>query len=429
MNISIIGTGYVGLVTGACFAELGNNVICVDVDAERVKKVNKAEAPIYERGLDKLLKKHVPNGKLRATLDIYEAVRDTDVTFICVGTPSGLMDYIDLKYVEQVSRDIGGVLKDKDDFHVVVVKSTVVPGTTEHTVTPIIEEYSGKKAGNDFGIAMNPEFLREGSAVEDFMNPDRIVLGYTDEKTGKILRELYKDFTCPIMETDPKTAEMIKYATNSFLAVKISFINEIGNICKLLGIDVYEVAKGLGLDHRISPHFLRAGLGFGGSCFPKDVKALVGKAKEAYYRPIILNAALEVNESQPLRLIELLEKRAGNLRDKDVTVLGLAFKPGTDDMREAPSIKIIHTLLTKGARVHAHDPKAIENAKKIFGTHERLFYYEKAEEAVSKSKYVLLVTEWDEYRKKELYKGKEVFDGRRVLEAKELSDYYEGICW
>jgi UDPglucose 6-dehydrogenase len=222
---------------------------------------------------------------------------------------------------------------------------------------------------------------------------------------------------------------MIKYATNSFLAVKISFINEIGNICKLLGIDVYDVAKGLGLDHRISPHFLRAGLGFGGSCFPKDVKALVGKAKEAYYRPVILNAALEVNETQPLRLIELLERRAGDLRGKDVAVLGLAFKPGTDDMREAPSIKIIHALITKGARVHAHDPEAIENAKKIFGTHERLFFYESVMDALAKSRYVLIVTEWEEYRNRELYRGKEVFDGRRVLEARELSDYYEGICW
>lgn len=428
MRICVIGTGYVGLVTGACFAELGNSVVCVDVDEERVKKVNRAESPIYERGLEELLKKNVP-GRLRATLELEEAVESSEVTFICVGTPSGLMDYIDLKYVEQVSREIGRVLKNKKGFHVVVVKSTVVPGTTEHTIVPILEEHSGKRAGKDFGVAMNPEFLREGSAVEDFMNPDRIVLGYTDEKTGRILRELYKSFTCPIMETSPSTAEMIKYATNSFLAVKISFINEIGNICKLLGIDVYEVARGLGMDHRISPHFLRAGIGFGGSCFPKDVKALVGKAKEAYYRPIILNAALEVNEAQPLRLIELLERRAGNLRGRDVVVLGLAFKPGTDDMREAPSIKIIHTLLTKGARVHAHDPKAIENARRIFGAHERLFFYSSAGEAVEKGRYVLIVTEWDEYRDRELYRGKEVFDGRRVLEARELSDYYEGICW
>ncbi|NOZ59019.1 MAG: UDP-glucose/GDP-mannose dehydrogenase family protein, partial [Euryarchaeota archaeon] len=381
MRISVIGTGYVGLVTGACFAELGNHVVCVDIDEERVEKVNRAESPIYERGLEELLRKHVPR-RLRATLELAEAVASSEVTFICVGTPSGLMDYIDLKYVEQVSREIGEVLRDKDDFHVVVVKSTVVPGTTEHTVTPILEEHSGKRAGADFGVAMNPEFLREGSAVEDFLNPDRIVLGYTDERTGRILRELYRSFTCPIMETNPRTAEMIKYATNSFLAVKISFINEIGNICKLLGIDAYEVAKGLGMDHRISPHFLRAGLGFGGSCFPKDVKALVGKAKEAYYRPVILNAALEVNETQPLRLIELLERRAGSLRGRDVVVLGLAFKPGTDDMREAPSIKIIHALLTKGARVHAHDPQALENARKIFGKHERLFFYSRVEEAL-----------------------------------------------
>lgn len=427
MDISIIGTGYVGLVTGTCFAELGHNVICVDVDEERVKKINKSIPPIYEEGLEELLKKNVKANRLRATKNLAEAVKKTDISFICVGTPSGLLDYIDLKYVEEVCKKIGKALRNKD-YHLIVVKSTVVPGTTEHSVIPLLEKYSKKNAGTDFGVVMNPEFLREGQAIEDFMHPDRIVIGGIDDRSNRILLELYKDFDCPKMVTNPKTAEMIKYATNSFLVTKISFINEIGNICKSLGIDVYEVAKGLGMDSRISPKFLRAGIGFGGSCFPKDVKALVGKAKEVYYRPIVLNAALELNESQPLRLVELLERKIGSLRGVDVTVLGLAFKPGTDDMREAPSIKVIHNLLSKGAIVHATDPKALEEAKKIFGKHERLDYCKTAEEAVKKSKYILIVTEWDEFKREELYKGKVVIDGRRIDEARVAEDY-EGVCW
>ncbi len=428
MKISVIGTGYVGLVTGVCFAELGNEVICVDVDKEMVDKINSSITTIYEDGLEEMLKKHMTRETLKATTDLREAVEKTDLSFISVGTPSGLMDYIDLKYVEKVARDIGKILKDKEGYHLVIVKSTVVPGTTEHSVLPILERYSGKKAGKDFGVAMNPEFLREGKAIEDFMNPDRIVIGGIDEKSTDILLELYKDFKCQIMKTNPKTAEMIKYATNSFLATKISFINDIGNICKQLDIDAYEVAKGMGMDSRISPKFLNPGIGFGGSCFPKDVKAIVGKAKEVYYKPTILNAALELNELQPLKLIELLEKNIGSLKGVDITILGLAFKPGTDDMREAPSIKIITSLLMKGARVHATDPEALNETRKIFGEHERLKLYEDPMEAVKKSKYIMIVTEWDEFKREELYKGKVVIDGRRVDEARG-AEYYEGVCW
>ncbi len=428
MKISIIGTGYVGLVTGACLAELGNEVACVDIDKSRVSTINSGASPIYEKDLEPMLKRNVAAGRLRATADLKEAVNATDISFISVGTPAGMLDYIDLKYVEKVSSDIGKILKDKNSHHLVVVKSTVLPGTTEYSVLPLLEKNSGKKAGSDFGVAMNPEFLREGNAVEDFMHPDRIIIGGIDERSTKILLELYKGFKCPVITTNPKTAEMIKYATNSFLVTKISFINEIGNVCKLLGIDVYEVAKGLGMDSRIGSKFLNAGVGFGGSCFSKDVKAFVGKAKEVYYRPVILSAALEVNEAQPLRLVESLEKKAGSLKGTDVAVLGLAFKPGTDDMREAPSIKIIHALLKKGARVHAIDPKAINEAKKIFGKHERLLYYDSADEAVKRAKYVLIVTEWNEFRRKELYKGKTVIDGRRIDEAR-AADEYEGLCW
>lgn len=426
-NISIIGTGYVGLVTGVCFAELGNRVVCVDVNKERVKKINSSVPPIYEKGLEELLEKNIKNKRMRASSDLKEAVLSTDVSFICVGTPSGLIDYIDLKYVREVSRDIGTIIKDKD-YHLVIVKSTVVPGTTEHSVVPLLEKHSQKTAGKDFGVVMNPEFLREGNAIEDFLHPDRIVIGGIDERSTNMLNEVYKDFDCPIFKTNPRTAEMIKYATNSFLVTKISFINEIGNICKSLGIDVYEVAKGLGMDSRVSPEFLSAGIGFGGSCFPKDVKALVGKATEVYYRPIVLNAALELNEGQPLRMVELLERKIDSLKDVRVVVLGLAFKPGTDDMREAPSIKIIHNLLNKGAVICATDPKAIAEAKKIFGTHERLKFSVSAEDAVKFGRYILIITEWDEFRNKELYKGKVVIDGRKVEEAR-AADEYEGVCW
>ncbi len=428
MNISIIGTGYVGLVTGACFAKLGHDVICVDINEDRINDINKGIAPIYEDKLDGILKKCIKEGSLKATADIRHAVENTSVSFICVGTPSGLLGYIDLKYIDEVSKDIGTILKDKDDYHVVVVKSTVVPGTTEHSVLPVLEKNSGKKAGRDFGVCMNPEFLREGTAVDDFMYPDRMIIGGIDERSTDAVFDLYKDFKCPTIKTDPKTAEMIKYATNSFLVTKISFINEIGNICKQLDIDVFEVSRGLGMDSRVSPKFLNAGIGFGGSCFPKDVKALVGKAKEVYYRPIVLNAALELNETQPLRLVELLERKIGSIKNENVVVLGLAFKPGTDDMREAPSIKVVQTLIKKEANVFVTDPKAVGEAKKLMGEHERLTYCNSSEDAVKNGKYILIVTEWDEFRDKKLYKGKIVIDGRKIDEAM-AADYYEGVCW
>jgi UDPglucose 6-dehydrogenase len=424
MNICIVGTGYVGLVTGACFASLGHNVICVDVDKERVRNINSGIPPIYEIGLEEMLKKVLEKGRLSATTDLEAAVRASDVSFICVGTPSGLLGDIDLRYIEEVGRDIGEYLR--EDYHVIVMKSTVVPGTTEFSLIPLIESASGKSAGEDFGVAMNPEFLREGTAIDDFLNPDRIVIGGIDERSIEFVTKLYNGFDAPIMKTNPRTAEMIKYATNSFLATKISFINEIGNICKSLGIDCYEAAKGLGMDSRVSSSFLRAGLGFGGSCFPKDVKAIVGKAKEVYYHPMVLNAALELNETQPLRLLKLVENKLGNLKGKDVVVLGLAFKPGTDDMREAPSIKIINSLLKRGVKVHAADPKALEAAKIILG--EKIKYYDNPFEAIKKGEIVLIVTEWEEFRNSELYQGKMVFDGRNVPEAR-VAKYYEGVCW
>ena len=364
MKISIVGSGYVGLVTGIGFAERGHNVIFLDVDKDKIELINSGKPPIYEKGLAELMEKN--KNRYYATTEYEEAITKSEITFICVGTPSKDDGSIDLKYVKSASKEIGKVLADKDDFHVVVVKSTVVPGTTENVVKPIIEEKSGKKAFEDFGLAMNPEFLREGNAIEDFFNPDRIVIGVKDERTKSILEELYKPFKCPKLITDIKTAEMIKYASNAFLATKISFANEIGNICKKLGIEVYEVFRGVGLDHRINPAFFRAGIGFGGSCFPKDVKALIRKAEELGEEPRILKAVIEVNERQPLKLIKLLKKHIPNLKGKTIGVLGLAFKPDTDDVRESRAIPIVRALLEERANIIAYDPKAIDNFAKIF---------------------------------------------------------------
>nr|WP_230972281.1 UDP-glucose/GDP-mannose dehydrogenase family protein [Archaeoglobus neptunius] len=320
MKISIIGSGYVGLITGMGLAELGNEVIFVDLDEKIVESINSATPPIFERGLGDLMERNA--GNFRATHE-YEFIAETDISFICVGTPSKDDGSVNLKFVKDAAKD-----------HVVAVKSTVVPGTTEEVVKPTIEKESGKEAFKDFGLAMNPEFLREGNAVHDFFNPDRIVIGVKNEKTKELLEALYKSFKCPKLITDIKTAEMIKYASNAFLATKISFANEIGNICKKLEIDVYEVFKGAGLDHRINPSFFRAGIGFGGSCFPKDVKALIKKAEEIGENPKLLKAVIEVNEEQPLKLLEMLRNHVPDLKGKTIGILGLAFKPDTDDVRE-----------------------------------------------------------------------------------------------
>lgn len=423
MKIAILGSGYVGIVTGIGFAELGHEIVFIDVDERKVEMLNSSKPPIYERGLEELMKKN--RGKYRATTDYREALESSELTFICVGTPSKGDGSIDLKYAESASKEIGKALKNNDNFHVVVVKSTVVPGTTEDKIKPIIEKESGKKAFEDFGLAMNPEFLREGNAVYDFFNPDRIVIGVKDERTKSVLEELYKPFDCPKLITEIKTAEMIKYASNAFLATKISFANEIGNICKKLGIDVYKVFEGVGLDHRINPSFFRAGIGFGGSCFPKDVKALIRKAEELGEDPKILKAVIEVNEKQPLKMIELLKKHIPNLEGKKIGVLGLAFKPDTDDVRESRAIPIVKALLEEGAEIIAYDPKAIENFRKFFPQVE---YANSAEDVITKSDAVLIVTEWKEFEELD-YSGKIVIDGRRVEKAMKEAKIYKGVCW
>ncbi|NJE30174.1 UDP-glucose/GDP-mannose dehydrogenase family protein [Thermococcus sp. 18S1] len=427
MRISIIGSGYVGLVTGMGFVKLGNEVIFVDVDDNKIEMINNAQPPIYEEGLEELMKEF--KGKYHATKNYREAILNSDVTFIAVGTPSREDSSIDLKYVETASRSIGEALKEKSDYHVVVVKSTVLPGTTEEIVKPILEEHSGKKAFEDFGLAMNPEFLREGVALKDFLNPDRIVIGVQDERTRQVLEGLYAPINAPKLFTDIKTAEMIKYASNAFLATKISFANEIGNICKKLGIDSWKVFEGVGLDHRISPHFFRTGIGWGGSCFPKDTKALVRKAEELGEDPIIIKAAIEVNERQPLKLIELLKKHVPDLNGKKVGVLGLAFKPNTDDVRETRAYLVVKKLLEGGAKVIVHDPQAMENFKRSYpdvGGH--ITYASTPEEVLNSTDVILIVTEWQQFEELD-YSGKIVVDGRRVRAAERTARIYEGVCW
>lgn len=430
MDISIVGAGYVGLVSAAGFAEKGHNVVCVDVDEEKVKLINSCKSPIYEEGLEETLAV-VVGRNLKATVDLRDAVLNSKVTFICVGTPSSTDGEVDLTYVRRVSEDLGKVLGEKKAYHVVVVKSTVIPGSTEEVVIPLLEKNSGKKAGRDFGVAMNPEFLREGVAIQDFMNPDRIVIGAIDQKSGDLVESIYFDFTSPVLRTSLKTAEMIKYTSNSFLATKISFINEVGNVCKKMGVDVYDVAKGVGLDHRISPNFFKAGPGFGGSCFPKDVSALIHQAKSAGINPILLESVLKVNENQPKKVIELLKNKHGPLKAKKIAVLGLAFKAGTDDMRESPSIPIIGALVSEGAEVTAYDPKAVENSRKIF--RDSIKYAASAKEALNGASLALILTEWEEFKKIDCAKMKEkkIFDTRKIINTDLMPDdiEYEGLCW
>jgi UDPglucose 6-dehydrogenase len=422
MNISIIGTGYVGLVSGACFASLGHHVICVDVDQKKVDKINNSISPIYEKGLEKLLQKYKQN--IEATTSYEQAVQNSVITFICVGTPSLDDGDIDLSYVDQATKAVASELKKKEGFHSVIVKSTVVPGTTENHVVSLIEQVSGKIAGKDFGVGMNPEFLREGVAVDDFLHPDRVVYGYGDERSRKLLAELYKDFSCPIVETSVNVAEMIKYASNCFLAAKISFINEIGNFCKHLGIDVYDVADGMGLDKRIQRSFLNAGIGWGGSCFGKDTRALRAWAEKEGISNEMISGTIKTNESQPLQLITILKKHMPDLSGKTVGVLGLAFKPDTDDIRDSRSIPLVDTLVNEGANVKAFDPKAMDNFKKLFSD---ISYCDSAKQVLDADA-VLIATAWEEFEKLD-YSGKLVIDGRRMLKVKESAKNYEGVCW
>jgi len=421
--ISVVGTGYVGLITGVAFAKLGFKVICVDVDKTKVDKINKKIPPIYEKGLKEALEEAVPKN-LTATTNLKNAVLKSSITFICVGTPSMVEGRIYLKQMQDVSKEIGRALREKKK-HVVVVKSTVVPETTEKVIIATIEQYSKKKFGKDFGVVMNPEFLREGTALEDFLYPDRIVIGSSDKKSINSIKEIYKQINAPVVECSFKEAEMIKYVSNAFLATKISFINEIGNICKKIGIDTNKIAYAIGLDKRIGPHFLRAGIGFGGSCFPKDVNALVYKATEKGYNARLLRAVLDVNSEQPLKLLALLDSMGYLNNHKKIGILGLTFKAHTDDIRESPAIEVLKGLMLRNSEFYIYDPMGMPQMKKIF---PHLNYMENAQEVADKSDVILILTEWPEFKKVN-FNGKKVIDGKNLFAENERPKNYEGICW
>jgi UDPglucose 6-dehydrogenase len=422
-RISVIGTGYAGLCTAIGFASKGYKVIAIDRDPKKVALINKGFSPFYEIGLETLLQKTLRQGYLKCTTDYKAEILETDISFIAVGTPSKRDGSINLTQVKNAAREIGQVLKEKETYHLVAVKSTVIPGTTENLVKPTIEKFSGKSCGDEFGICTNPEFLREGSGIHDTLHPDRIIIGEIDKKAGDILESLYRDFygneMPPLIRTNIPTAELIKYANNAFLATKISFINEIANICeKIPGADITVVAKGIGLDNRIGPQFLQAGLGYGGSCLPKDVKALMAHSKKLGHNPTLLRAVNKINETQPHKAVELCKVAVGNLKGKRIAILGLAFKPNTDDVRNAVSIKIIKKLLKERASVIAYDPVAIPNTRKKLKN--SIQYTSSLFECIKNADCCLIVTEWDEFKKLgpedfvENMKQPIIIDGRRI---------------
>ncbi len=428
MDICVIGAGYVGLATAVGFASIGNRVFLVGRSKDKTERINSGDPTIYEPGMGEGLRSTVAKKYIIATTELKQAISDSEASFICVGTPSGKDGSIDLSDMKRASQDIGLVLKGIKKYHVVVVKSTVVPETTEKVVIPALEKFSGKKAGKDFGICMTPEFLREGLAMEDFKNPDRIVIGEFDKRSGDVIERLYSGFKAKKLRTGLKTAEMIKYASNSLLATKISFSNEIGNICKILGIDTHEVMKGVGLDYRLGPHFLDSGCGFGGSCFPKDVSAIISKAEDIGYEPVLLKQVMDINSKQKTRLVEMLRKKTGSMKGKKIAVLGLAFKPDTDDIREAPAIDVIRELKKEDAEITGYDPKAIENMKSVFPD---IRYAQSARQAISGADACLVLTEWDEFKRLtdadfDSMNTRVILTGRRVLDG---IRGVEGICW
>jgi UDPglucose 6-dehydrogenase/GDP-mannose 6-dehydrogenase len=441
MKISVVGTGYVGLVSGACFAEIGHDCTCVDVDRSKVDRINRGEAPIFEQGLDELLARHAGK-RLRASTDLRAAVLGSDVTFIAVGTPFD-GQRIDLTFIREAARQIGEALRDKPGYHVVVVKSTVVPGTTDDVVLPVLEQASGKRAGIDFGVGMNPEFLTEGVAVDDFMRPDRLVLGGIDERTIDAQRAIYAPFMgTPQLATNNKTAEMIKYTSNATLALLISFANEIGNLCSALGgVDVADVMRGVHLARYFTPApaersapapitaFLWAGCGYGGSCLPKDTKALAAHGA-AHGAPMpVLDAVIATNQAQPARMLSLLRRHFPSLVGVRVALLGLAFKEGTDDMRESPAIPLARTLIEQGARVVGYDPIARDTARDALPAGVELA--PTLEAALSDVDAAMLLTRWDGFRRvpdvlRPDGRAPVLIDGRRMLDPTSTARY-EGI--
>jgi len=421
------------LTTAVCLAAKGHRVYCVGRSEEKIRRLRAGTSIIHEESLDELLKDTLSQGVIIPSTDLRESVRSSELSFVCVGTPSRDDGSIDLSQIEAASKGIGLALRGDDEYRVVVVKSTVMPGTTENVVVPTVERFSEKRTGVEFGVCVNPEFLREGRAVRDFLSPEEtgIVIGEWDKRSGDVLLRVYKGFEAEILRTSVRVAEMIKYARNAYLAKDVSFANEMADICQGLGVDYLEVKRGLEMDSRIGRgRFLNAGAGFGGSCFPKDVRALVAKAGEIGVESRMLKATLEVNDVQPYMLVEMTKEALGEMKGKKIAVLGLSFKPGTDDMREAPSIKVVDALLREGAKVVAYDPKALKNAREIFG--DRIAYAGSCKDVLDHADACVIVTEWPEFKDPKLYRhmnGKVVVDGRRLLDPAALgSDFtYLGI--
>ncbi|MDQ5846790.1 MAG: UDP-glucose/GDP-mannose dehydrogenase family protein [Acidobacteriota bacterium] len=429
MHIAVIGTGYVGLVTGACFAEFGVDVTCVDVDSDKIARLSSGEMPIYEPGLEQLVTKNMQSGRLQFTTDIKQAVEQALVVFLAVGTPPKADGSPDLSYVETAARSVA---EHMNGYKVIVTKSTVPIGTGEH-LRQLIREHNPRL---NFGIVSNPEFLREGAAISDFMRPDRVVIGSRDEEAIAIMRDLYRPLyliEAPFVVTSLEAAELTKYAANAFLATKISFINEIANLCESIGCDVHDVARAIGMDRRIGNKFLHPGPGFGGSCFPKDTQALASVARQFGRESLIVDAVIEVNRRQRQSMLPKIEKLVGPLEGKTIAVLGLAFKPETNDMRESPAIDIIRGLIQAGAKVRAYDPVAMIEAAEVL---PQVSYADDEYSAVTGADALVFVTEWNQFRAldmgriRDLMKSPKVADLRNIYEPqdmRELGFEYVGI--
>ncbi len=422
MKIAVVGTGYVGLVTGTCFAETGNTVTCIDIDQEKVDKLKNGKITIYEPGLEQLFDRNIKQNRLMFTTSLAEGIKEADVIFLALPTPPGEDGSADLKYILKVADDLGPLLQ---NYTVIVDKSTVPVGTADH-----VRQRISKKAKVDFDVVSNPEFLREGVAVDDFMKPERVVIGTSSPRARKIMETLYSPYVRqgnPLVFMDERSAELTKYAANSFLATKISFMNEVANLCELLGADVDAVRKGIGTDSRIGKRFLFPGIGYGGSCFPKDVQALAKSAEDSKYDFKILKAVMDVNTFQKTKLLERIKEYfKGDVKGKKIAVWGLAFKPHTDDIREAPALYNIEGLLKEGAIIHAHDPEAMDNVKKIFG--DKIRYFENPYEAADGADAIFIATEWPEFRTPDFdklsstVKTKVIFDGRNVYELNVMKE-------
>ena len=431
MQIAVVGTGYVGLVTGACFAETGNHVICVDIDANKVDRLKKGEVPIYEPGLDIIFERNTKQGRLLFTTNLKEAIKDAAIIFLALPTPPGADGSADLSYILKVAKDLSEII---DEYKVIVDKSTVPVGTAEK-VSAILEQKLSKDL---YDVVSNPEFLREGVAVDDFLKPDRVVIGTSSARAQKLMRQLYEPFVRqgnPIFFMDVRSAEMTKYAANAYLATRISFMNEISNLCEILGADVDMVRKGMGSDSRIGKRFLFPGVGYGGSCFPKDVQALAKTANDNNYPFHILSSVMQVNDIQRIILAnKIINRFNGNLKGLNIAVWGLAFKPNTDDIREAPALFIIEKLLAAGATVKAFDPEAMPNVQKTLG--DRIIYVNEPYEALIEADALAIVTEWSQFRApgfkimKQLMRQPHIFDGRNLYDLDQMTEegfYYESM--